>query len=647
MAGARASIRTRSTLTLVARESTSVAILAAAHLAAFLIRFEVDVPEPYVGVASASLVPVVAVNVAALWSLRVHRRSWRFTSLADAVAIAQAILLGAGALFGLRALGRSLGTPGPLAVLVEVPVSVHWLTSALALIALVMVRGAWRMWNEERRGRSLDPANQRALVVGDGAVAAGVVRDSRRHAGGPSLVGLIADDTALVGQLVDGIRVVGTIERLALLVRRIGIDVVIVALDDPTPSALRRIVDALRGIDVELRIRPRTVLDGHEDRTVRPLDVGDLLGRAPVDIDVAGLKGIVTGAQVLVTGAGGSIGSELCRQLVALRPARIILFDRAETPLWAIDHELAGLAPDVERASILGDVADRGLLEQVITNKRPSLVLHAAALKHVPLLEANVGAAVVSNVLGTATVIDVCAAAGVERLVVVSTDKAVEPVSVMGASKRLGERYLGGVAARGGHRYSCVRFGNVLGSAGSVVPLFEQQIARGGPVTVTDAEMTRYFMTIPEACRLILQAALLGRGGETFVLDMGAPVRILDLAHDLIRLKGLEPGRDIAIELIGARPGERLHEELVLADEVVGTTAHPAIRVATGSTAPLERATVDSLHALVLAGAYDQARTALLEHANVRAPLFETGPSAPPRPAVPGAPSAVPGSVAS
>jgi FlaA1/EpsC-like NDP-sugar epimerase len=312
----------------------------------------------------------------------------------------------------------------------------------------------------------------------------------------------------------------------------------------------------------------------------------------------------------MVTGAGGSIGSELCRQLVRYAPSRLVLFDRGETPLWAIQRELAAIAPHVELSAIIGDVADRGLLDQVLTEKPPAVVFHAAAMKHVPLLETNNGAAVTTNVVGTANLVDACVDSGVPRFVLVSTDKAVEPTSMMGATKRVAERYVQHVAATTGRPYVAVRFGNVLGSAGSVVPVFEQQIAEGGPVTITDPEMTRYFMTIPEACQLIVQAALIGSGGEVLVLDMGEPVSIGDLANDLIRLRGLEPGRDIEVRVTGVRPGEKLHEALTLPEERVDRSLHPSILVARASETnwPEARERVDELHALILAGAYEAAR---------------------------------------
>jgi FlaA1/EpsC-like NDP-sugar epimerase len=356
------------------------------------------------------------------------------------------------------------------------------------------------------------------------------------------------------------------------------------------PGALvREIVQAAMEAGIQARTVPGLfeILSGRVSvGALREVQIEDLLRREPIHTDLQQVRGLATGETVLVTGAGGSIGSELCRQLAKLDPARLVLLGHGENSIFDVLHELERLAPNLSIVPVIADVRNRERLEEVFARYRPYSVFHAAAHKHVPLMEANPGEAVTNNVLGTRNVAELAAAYGAEHFVLISTDKAVRPTNVMGASKRVAEQIVQTIAETEGKNFVAVRFGNVLGSRGSVVPTFLRQIRQGGPVTITHPEMRRYFMTIPEAVQLVLQAGALGKGGEVFVLDMGQPVKIVDLASDLIRLSGLEPGLDIEIKFTGTRPGEKLYEELFFNSENASPTSHPKVLRARNATLP-------------------------------------------------------------
>jgi FlaA1/EpsC-like NDP-sugar epimerase len=359
---------------------------------------------------------------------------------------------------------------------------------------------------------------------------------------------------------------------------------VLIAMPTAPGGVVRRVVELARQAAVEVRTLPGyyELIGGQVSvQRAREVRLEDLLRRLPAPIDLDGVAAYLTGAVVLVTGAGGSIGSEICRQVARFRPARLLLLGHGEDSLYQIEAELCHDTPDLHCLPILGTVRDRAKIDWVLSHYKPDVVFHAAAYKHVPLLESNADEAVLNNVMGTRHLVGAAEAAGIPHLVFISTDKAVEPASLMGATKRLGELIVRHAAQNSGFPYVVVRFGNVLGSRGSVIPVFQAQITAGEPVTVTDPEVTRYFMTIPEAVQLVLQAGSLGSGGEVFVLDMGEPVRIYDLACDLIRLHGLEPDVDVPIQFTGLRPGEKLHEALYTHAEKVRPTSHASILVAT------------------------------------------------------------------
>jgi len=424
------------------------------------------------------------------------------------------------------------------------------------------------------------------VVVGAGDAGQLVIKEMQRSpALGYNPIGLLDDDARKRNLRLHGVRVLGTTDDLGHVLRDRRPDEVLIAIPS-APGALRaRIFETARQLDVPVKTLPSLsdLVSGDADlaRQLRPVEVEDVLGRESVDVDIASISDYLAGEVVLVTGAGGSIGSELCRQIARVGPAKLVLLDNAEPALFEIERELVRERRFLAAAAVVGDVKNADKLRQVFDKYRPGVVFHAAAYKHVALLEANPLEAVRNNTIGTRVVADVAVEFGAKRFVLVSTDKAANARTVMGQSKALAEWIVEtwGHRADVATRFVAVRFGNVLGSSGSVVPIFRRQIARGGPVTVTHPEMTRFFMTIPEAVLLVVQAGAMSGRGQVYVLDMGEPVRIVDLAEKMIRLSGKEPGRDIAIDFIGPAPGEKLHEELVADDERVTPTAHPKIQL--------------------------------------------------------------------
>jgi FlaA1/EpsC-like NDP-sugar epimerase len=514
---------------------------------------------------------IVVAYVAAFVAFKVPQGLWRFAGFGEVRRLTWAI-----AVAGVASAAVVMGLG-----LVKVPRSVLALHPVVALMGVVLVRIAYRMLYEHARQRISGSGREirRALVLGAGQAARQLLAGIQHQ--GWIVLGLLDDDPAKQGTRVGDVPVLGPLAALRDPRRRGAATHLILALPSATPVQRREALAlaAEAGLPV-LTVPTLDELQGRPERVerLREVEAGDLLGRAPVQLDEAGLAAALGGRTVLVTGAGGSIGSELCRQVARWRPARLLLLELSEFNLYTIDQALAEAQPGLPREALIGDVRDADGLRRVFERWRPQVVLHAAALKHVPLVErGNAWAALATNTLGSWQVARAAAEAGAERFVLVSTDKAVNPTNVMGASKRLAEMALADLAAR--HPATCfvaVRFGNVLGSSGSVIPRFKEQIARGGPVTVTHPEMTRYFMTIPEAARLVLQAGAAGASGQVMVLDMGEPVKIVDLARQLIRLAGHAP-EEIGIEVTGLRPGEKLYEELLADADATLPTELPRI----------------------------------------------------------------------
>lgn len=545
------------------------------YVLAFGLRFDFAIPPAHALALVATLPWLIVSRFATFWLFGVYDGWWRHASLYDLVKLVQAITVGSGAFVVLLFMTQSLSA---------LPRSILLLEWGIAVMVFGGIRFAVR-WVREARRRTA-PAGRRALVIGAGDTAAGLIRQIREEPGsGIVPVALVDDDPSKRRLRVHGIPVLGTTADLRPLIDRYRIELLIMAIPSATRDLMQRIAERCTGLDVALKVVPslNELLDGTAHLSqLRTVDVESLLGRNPVSLELSQVESELRGRVVLITGGAGSIGSELARQISRLRPARLIVVEQAESPLYYVHLELIRAHPDLEIVPLVADVANRDRLESIFVAHRPDFVFHAAAYKHVPMMEANVYEAISNNVFGTLNAAECSVRFGAVKFVLISTDKAVYPSSVMGATKRVAERIILGMNGREGVAtdFRAVRFGNVLGSEGSVVPLFKRQIAAGGPVTVTDPEVTRFFMTIPEAVQLVLQAATLPETrGRVAMLDMGNPMRIVDLAENLIRLSGLEPYTDIPIVFTGLRPGEKLHEELVSAVEAVIPTSVDKIRI--------------------------------------------------------------------
>jgi FlaA1/EpsC-like NDP-sugar epimerase len=627
------------------------AALALAFLIAWLVRFDWDPPPTMIGRIFLVTPYVVAFQYAVLVGFGVHRRSWRYIGLSDASRIVLASTVSALCLLLARyVFGELQDTRGYFRHGV-VPIGVIVADYVLAVLGVVGVRVLRR-----RVGEEADSARGRAkgthetvpvMLVGAGEAGVLVAKElERRPELGLAAVGFLDDSRAKLGTIVHGVPVLGTTDELEALCVKYGARQVIITMASAPGSVVRRIRALAENAGLPVKIVPGVyeLVGGTLSLSrIRDVAIEDLLRREPVSLDEDAIARVVRGKIVLVTGAGGSIGAELCRQACRFAPRHLVLVERTENNLFAIHRELVEAFPDIHVEPIIADACDRSRMDAVFARLRPAAVLHAAAHKHVPMMEWNPGEAVKNNVGGTRTVADLAHVHGAETFVMISTDKAVNPTSVMGATKRAAEVYVQSLAAQSATRFVTVRFGNVLGSTGSVVPIFRAQIAAGGPVTVTHPEMRRYFMTIPEACQLVLQAGSMGQGGEIFVLDMGEPLRIVDLARDLIALSGFRPGEDIEIRYTGVRPGEKLFEELAGHTENTDKTAHPKIFV--GRTPPLDapavRASIESL----LLRAPEASRAQLID--GLRELVPEYTPSVkdtirPPAPTVAGADSEPP-----
>lgn len=544
-----------------------------ALLTAYQLRFNFDVPQHEYDLLRPMLPIFLLVRAGSLWVMRIHMGLVKHTSTEDARRIFLTILAGS-ALFGLFSVIRYTAIDG-IYFLPRTVIIIDFMATAMLLISS---RIAVKLLYLRAKGSGKDEVR----VVLYGAGAAGLITKRTLERDGSarySVEAFIDDDPKKSGQRLEGVPIVRADKLPELLAD--GVDQVIIAILHPDPENRRRVVDAAMAARTHVLSVPpvNDWINGQlSSGQIREVRIEDLLGRAPITLDDAQMRARFAGRRTLVTGAAGSIGSEIARQLIDLGAAHTVLLDNSESALYDLEMELRNRGRSAFRP-VIADVRDREQLERVFATERPQIVFHAAAYKHVPLMEAQPEQAVGTNVVGTRHVADLCCAYAVEECVVVSTDKAVNPTSVMGASKRVAEQYVQSLGTACTTRFITTRFGNVLGSNGSVIPLFRKQIAAGGPVTVTDPEVTRFFMTIPEACRLVLEAATMGKGGEIYVFDMGAPVRIIDLAEKMIRLSGKEPGRDIAITITGLRPGEKRFEELLASAENTLPTHHPRILI--------------------------------------------------------------------
>jgi FlaA1/EpsC-like NDP-sugar epimerase len=549
-----------------------VCMAVVAWVGIFWLRFNLDLREPFLTDMWATLAWILPLQAAIFLSLGLYRGLWRFASLLDL----QRIVLAAG-------LGAIL-IPLVLVMLklqVLVPRSVLFFYPIVLIFLMAGSRFAYRIWKEHRLYSPLAALGEPVLVVGAGEAGARLTHEMARSRQW-RVVGLLDDDVTKHGRLLRNVSVLGPIAELGLWTARYGVRKVIIALPSANHVVRRRVAELCAAAHVEALTVPayEDLMSGRTPLTmVRMVELDDLLGRDPVVLDNAGIAEWLGNRTVMVTGAGGSIGAELCRQIARFRPARLVLFDLSEAALYEIKTALVDAFSQLGVVSIVGDVKDASLIDETLAREKPDVIFHAAAYKHVPLMEEmNCWQAVRNNAYGTWVLARAAVVAKVEKLVLVSTDKAVNPTSVMGATKRVAEQVCQ-TLQDGATQFVIVRFGNVFGSAGSVIPRFAEQIARGGPVTVTHPDITRYFMSLSEATQLLLQAGLQGRGGEILTLDMGGPVRIVDLARDMIRLYGADPDH-VPIVFTGLRPGEKLYEEPLASEEATKPTTHPKLHIA-------------------------------------------------------------------
>jgi FlaA1/EpsC-like NDP-sugar epimerase len=571
-------------------------LIIAAYMLAYLLRFEWDIP-PQDWVTLKTTIPFIVVFKLLIFFLfDLYRGMWRYTSVVDLLdvlkgTITSSVIIILSILFLYQFRGF--------------PRSVYILDGILTFIFISGLRVSIRLFlSEQDRGfhpldlilqlrseKKLVRSRKRLLIIGAGDAGEKMIREIREN---PRLnydvVGFLDDDRSKTGKRIHGVEILGSLSIIHDMAFRDEMDEVLIAMPSASTKQMRRVIEACEATGLKCRTTPGIgeLIDGKISfKTIREVSFEDLLGRDPVELDIESIGHYLTEKIVLVSGAGGSIGSELCRQVSSFNPKNLILLDKTENNLFHIEMEFRQKSSPFQITPVLGDVHNRGFLGRLFKTLTPQVVFHAAAFKHVPIVELNPWEGVFNNIMGTKNIVEESYQADVERFVMISTDKAVRPSSVMGATKRVAEMITSCYAAESercakGGKFVSVRFGNVIGSEGSVVHLFKRQIERFGPITVTHPEITRYFMTIPEACKLILQAGAMGEGGEIFVLDMGTPIKIVDMARDLIRRSGFKPDVDIEIKFIGLRPGEKLHEELITKDEGIIRSSHEKIFILKG-----------------------------------------------------------------
>jgi FlaA1/EpsC-like NDP-sugar epimerase len=597
-----------------------VVLVCAAYVLAYVIRFEGDIPPEQMALLLLTLPWIVLLKIAIFAWIGLYRGMWRYTSIADLINIIAAAVISAGAIALALVLIRRFEGFSRSVLVLDALITLMLVGGIRLLIRVYIQRtlpasffnpAFFPFFNLDREKRT------RLLIVGAGDAAEKMLReilDNPRIKYRP--VGFLDDNPRKKGQAIHGVPVLGAIDDIGEL--PIQFDEILIAIPSARGDVMRRIVEICERTGKRYRTIPKIdeLIEGRiSANTIREVRLEDLVGRQEVQLDPEMISRFLCGKRILVTGAGGSIGSELVRQISRFQPQVVGLLDFSELNLFQIEQEFQRRLRSLPTESFLTDIRDRDALQTVLARFKPHIIFHAAAYKHVPMQESHPREAVLNNVLGTRNLVDLALETDVERFVLVSTDKAVRPTNVMGATKRVAELFVESMNGKQVTRFVAVRFGNVFSSSGSVIPLFQEQIAKGGPVTVTHPDVRRYFMSIPEAAQLILQAGAMGEGGEIFILDMGEPIRIVDMARDLIRLHGLEPGEDIPIEFTGLRPGEKLHEELITSGEGIVPTGHEKIMVLRGNTrdAAALLAQIEALFELARRGNDAAIRKKLLE----------------------------------
>lgn len=564
------------------RVAFHILVVVLSFLAAFGLRFELLIPSEHWPVILKILPIIVIVKVTTFWFMGIFDGWWRYVSMPDFYQIIKSNIIATILVVMYLVFINPFG---------DIPKSVIILDFILCFLVMIGVRVMLRVLKEQMISISKGdiPKSKTVLIVGSGVVAQSIAREIRQNPKlNKSVLGYVDKDPYRKGKIFSGAPVLGTLEEFEETCSHNGIDLVIVSQSSVSHQELRNIVSTCKQHNINLKILPTIddVIDGRVTlQQCRPVQPEDLLGRTPLRLDLDELRRYFQGKRILITGAAGSIGSEICRLLAQFEPQTLILFEAAETPLFQLEKDLKTKFPKLSIQPCLADIRDERLVYQLLDEKKPQIVFHCAAYKHVPMSQINPVEVVKNNVLGTKVMADVSRSVGAEKFVFLSTIKAVNPTTIMGVTKRVAEIYVQNLPRNDGMRAVTVRFANVLGSQGSVIPVFMDKISRGDPLTVTHPEMTRFFMTIPEAVQLVLQAANMGEGGEIFLLDMGEPVKIVWLAEEMIRLSGLRPYEDIEIVFTGASPGEQLREDLSIAGvEKVKATRHEKIRVLEGQT---------------------------------------------------------------
>lgn len=550
-----------------------IGVILAAFISIYL-RFDSDkIPANYLSMLISYLPLAVIIYLLSFYVFKLYGRIWRYASATELIAIVMANIAASTAWYFIS-----------LYIGAVLPRSLYVFTGLLLIFFIGGSRLSLRFYSyvmNKPKYRQIQRKKNKVLIIGAGDAGAMLLREIERyHIANRQVVGFIDDDKNKTGKILLGVKVLGTRNELIKIATEKGIDEIIIAMPSVKGKEIKAIINICKQTNCKLTILPGLyeIIEGKVSISqLRPVDIEDLLGRDPVKLDTTAVKEYLAGKIVLITGAGGSIGSEIVRQVAKMQPKKLLLLGKGENSIYEITQELKINCPEVKTVPIIADIRDKERIKAIMDYFKPQVVFHAAAHKHVPLMEYQPAEAVRNNILGTKVVADEAAAHNVETFVMISTDKAVNPTSVMGCTKRVAEMYVQSMNKNSGTRFVAVRFGNVLGSRGSVIPLFKKQIAKGGPVTVTHPDMKRYFMTIPEASQLVLQAGAMAKGGEVFVLDMGEPVRIYDLAKDLITLSGLIPDKDIEIKITGLRPGEKLFEELLSAEDGTEKTTHKKI----------------------------------------------------------------------
>ena len=548
-----------------------------AYSMALMFKYNLDIPNVLINELQTNMITIIATYLIVFYLFRMYKSLWTYAGTDEFIlAIAGGVVAHFASVLILNLSGFSI------------PYTIELLAGIFAIILTCGFRISFRIMRRLQiiAGRS-SGRKMRALIVGGGQAGSIVINEMKKSKSGSYIpVGIIDDDNYKKGTSILGVKVYGNRQRIVDSANRLEADIILLAIPSLGNKDKSEIIDICKHTNCRIKIIPG-VMDFYQNENVlskiRDVDVEDLLGREPITLEMQGISDYLEGKTIVVTGGGGSIGSELCRQIARFNPMRLVIIDIYENNAYDLQNELKYEFPDLDLKVIIASVRDKKRLDSIFKEFKPDVVFHAAAHKHVPLMEYSPSEAVKNNVFGTLNTAEVADKYGVKRFVLISTDKAVNPTNIMGASKRMCEMVIQGMDTISQTEFVAVRFGNVLGSNGSVIPLFKKQIERGGPVTITHKEITRFFMTIPEAAQLVIQAGAYASGGEIFVLDMGKPVKIYDLALDLIKLSGLTPGKDIEIKVTGLRPGEKLYEELLMDEEGLSKTTHDKIFIGRAS----------------------------------------------------------------